>query len=123
MSPTKGKKYYRIQRNRKRDGGAFPLIAPVIGSMLAPISKAALAKTAAKVAAIMTAPIWVPSLTYKAGKTVVKGTAKGTAAAIKGTHKLVRGGLANPLIKPFIPPHRSALSGRDRELLSRLFRL
>jgi len=91
MSPTKGKKYNRIKRNRKRDGGAIPLIAPAIGALLAPMSKVALAKSAAKIAAIMTAPLWAPALTYKAGKTIVKGTAKGTAAAAKGTYKLVRG--------------------------------
>jgi len=85
MSPTKGKKYNRIKR--KRDGGAIP----IIGALLAPMSKAALAKSAAKIAAIMTAPLWAPALTYKAGKTIVKGTAKGTVAAVKGTHKLVRG--------------------------------
>lgn len=88
--PTKGKKYYRIQHNRKRDGGALPLI-PLIGALTSGVSKLALAKSAAKIAAVMTAPYWVPALTYKVGKTLVKGTAKGTAAAVKGTHKLVTG--------------------------------
>jgi hypothetical protein len=92
MSPTKGKKYYRIQHNRQRDGGALPLVAGAkLATMLAPMTKAALAKSLAKVIAIVTAPAWVPALTYKAGKTIVKGTAKGTSAAVRGTHKLVTG--------------------------------